>query len=227
MRRASRQRELQFHRRGGKRAGAGRPKARVGTWVAHVRRTRLVPTHPLHVTVRMVKGAPRLRRFDSFREIRRALVGARRAGFRICHFSVQANHIHLIVEAEDNLRLARGMQSFGIRVARRLNRIARRKGRLWNDRYHRVALETPSQVRAALGYVLHNWHKHGEARFARARLDPYSSAHAAIARGPAGAGDRPDTGDPPAAHACIVAPRTWLLRGGWRRGRPTANLGVR
>jgi len=220
MRRTPRQQELRFHR-GGKRAGAGRPKTRAGSWVAHTPRRRVVKTHPLHVTVRMVTGAPRLRRRDSFREIRRALLGARPSGFRICQFSVQSNHIHLIVEAEDRLRLARGMQSFGIRVAKRINRIARRKGRLWHDRYHHVALETPSQVRAALGYVLRNWRKHGEDRGARGDFDPFSSAATFRANVDAAHPPRPAaTGDPPAAHACVVAPRTWLLREGWRRGRP-------
>jgi putative transposase len=217
----ARQRNLSFHPRGGKRDGAGRPKTRPGSWVPHRRRRRIVRTHPLHVTVRMVSGAPRLRRFDSYREIRRALLGARRTGFRICQFSVQGNHIHLIVEADDRLRLARGMQSFGIRAAKRINRVARRKGRLWNDRYHHVALETPSQVRAALGYVLRNWEKHGQDGGAGG-LDPFSSARTFVAHPDP---RPPPTGDPPPGHACVASPRTWLLREGWRRGRKVASFG--
>src|SRR5215510_15936583 len=92
--RGGRQRAFVFRTWGGKREGAGRPKTRPGTWVEHTRRKRVDPRAPLHVTVRMNEGVARLRRRNSFRAIRRALAAARaRAGFRICQFSVQSNHM--------------------------------------------------------------------------------------------------------------------------------------
>jgi len=42
-------------------------------------------------------------------------------GFRIVQYSVQADHVHLIVEAENDAVLTNGMRSFAIRFARRVN----------------------------------------------------------------------------------------------------------
>jgi hypothetical protein len=105
-------------------------------------------------------------------------VTLRRHDFRICHASIQATHLHLIVEADDRMALARGMQGFEIACARRFNASIRRRGKLFWDRYHPVALRTPQQVRNAVSYCLNNWRRHREDRHAPAhvRLDPYSSA---------------------------------------------------
>jgi hypothetical protein len=58
-------------------------------------------------------------------------------------------------------------------VAKAVNRLLRRHGALWGDRYHARQLETPSEVRRALVFVLQNWKKHVPG--ARG-LDPRSSA---------------------------------------------------
>ena len=45
------------------------------------------------------------------RAVRRALHHVnQRAGFRVCEFSIQGNHYHLIIEATHRVALARGMQ---------------------------------------------------------------------------------------------------------------------
>ncbi len=85
--------------------------------------------------------------------------------FRICQFSVQADHLHLICEADDASALARGIKRFKQRVARGINRMLRRKGSVFFDRYHLELLRTPRQVRACLAYVLNNGRKHGEELF--------------------------------------------------------------
>jgi putative transposase len=59
-----------------------------------------------------------------------------REGFRIVHFSVQGNHLHLVVETHDEVRLARGLQGFAVWMARRLNAVMRRRGKVFADRYH-------------------------------------------------------------------------------------------
>jgi REP element-mobilizing transposase RayT len=57
-------------------------------------------------------------------------------GFRLVHYSVQGNHIHFLVEAEDKRALSRGMQGLTIRMARALNRVMNnRKGKVFSDRY--------------------------------------------------------------------------------------------
>jgi REP element-mobilizing transposase RayT len=55
---------------------------------------------PLHVTLRMAPHVYNLRSRRSFRVIAAALrIGGDRFNVRVIQFSVQGNHIHLVVEA--------------------------------------------------------------------------------------------------------------------------------
>jgi REP element-mobilizing transposase RayT len=131
--------------------------------VPHVTRAPQNRHEPLHVTVRLVAGLPRMRHRRGYQIVRRAVALANRFdGARICEISIQQNHLHLMVEANERAALTRTMRSFGITVAKQLNARCGRRGRVLDDRYHVVTLHTPAQVRAALLYVLGNWRKHGE-----------------------------------------------------------------
>lgn len=121
--------------------------------------------HPLHITLRAADGVPNLRGKQAFRALKRALQlantqGKHREHFRVTHYSVQGNHIHLIAEASSGLRLSRGVQGLSIRMARRLNLSLERSGRVFSERYHARALRTPREVRHALAYVLLNERRH-------------------------------------------------------------------
>ena len=94
--------------------------------------------------------------------MRTALAVSSHDGFRIIQFSVQDDHVHLIVEAEDRSVLSRGIQGVAIRVARAVNRVLGRRGAVWGDRYHARALTSPRVVRNAIVYVLMNFKKHGK-----------------------------------------------------------------
>lgn len=109
------------------------------------------------------------------RLLQRAIRDTRRDGFRVTHYSIQADHIHILVEAEDRTALSNGMRSLAVRIAMRVNSrvLGRRRGRVWGDRYHRRDLTSPSDVRNALVYVLANHRKHGEVDVGL--LDPCSS----------------------------------------------------
>jgi putative transposase len=199
------QQEL-FRSWGGKRKGAGR-KRKPGAGVSHVARPALAARFPVHVTVKVTGEVFNLRSRRSFRVIQRAFfAGNDRFGFRLNHFSVQGDHLHLIVEAEGAEALARGMQGLEVRIARGLNRMMGRKGRVFADRYHAHILRTPTEVKRALHYVLANHEKHATEwgkTFAPAYRDPYTSMAVAA------------TGPP-----LVVVPRTWLL------GRASQSLGI-
>ena len=169
---------------------------------------------PLHVTLRTDARMPNLRCETLNRTLERAFRTTRRPDFRIVEFSVQTNHLHLIVEATDNDACARGMKSFTVRANRLLNAATgRRRGRVWADRYHRRALKTPRQVRNALVYCLHNIKKHRGRKAASEgpHIDRYSSAR--WFEGWAERCERsPDDGPRPTPRA-----RTDLLRFMWRR----------
>ena len=160
----------------------------------------------MHVTLRA--GLRNLRTQQVARTLLGGLRDSNRDWFRIVHYSVQENHVHLIVEADDSATLASGVRGLMVRVARRVNRLLHRQGKFWADRWHGRDLEGPRQVRNALVYVLHNHKKH----VSGVSLDPLSSAPwfdgfaTAIPRGFRSVG-------PP----CVATAKTWLLRNGWRR----------
>ncbi len=195
---------MQFRGHGGLRAGAGRRRSKK-SGMPHLRRAELAARHPVHVTLRVGKGCWNLRSHRALRVLEPAFHAARdRFGFRLVHFSVQGNHLHLIVEAENRESLARGMKGLEVRLARALNRMMQRKGRVFGDRYHAHILKTPRETARAVRYVLMNFAHHARSwgeRVAATFIDPFSSMHyLAAAPGPA---------------APVAGPATWLLRVGW------------
>jgi REP element-mobilizing transposase RayT len=211
-RKASRQLELEMPCRwGGARRGAGR-KPRPGSGVRHRSRPDHKRRFPVHVTMKVVADVGSLTRKKSFAAVKGAIeAGIVREGFRVTDWTVQRDHLHLMVEADDRVRLSRGMQGLATRIARRLNQLLGRSGRVFADRYHMRELKTPREVRNALAYIHGNARRHGAVPDAwYAWLDPYSSA--AWFDGWAWWPAVKKTGPPPVAEA-----RTWLRREGWRR----------
>jgi hypothetical protein len=218
--------QQELFRHGGKRKGAGRPPkgSRAGT--THAARPAIDARYPLHIVLRLVPEVGSMRRREMYKAVRDAtVVAGARERIRIVHASVQASHLHLIVEAESKLALARGMQGFQISMARNINTVLggnklRRRGRVFADRYHLVVIRTPRQARHTISYVLSNWRKHHEDRHAETKawlIDPFSSAisfpdwqeredHDWMCRVPHHV-----------APLVVSQPRSWLLREGWRR----------
>ncbi len=85
-------------------------------------------------------------------------------GFRVTHFSVQGNHLHLVVEASGQAALAAGMKAFSIRLAKGMNRLMGRRGPVLEDRHHVHVLRTPAEVRRAIEYVTGNFESHARRR---------------------------------------------------------------
>jgi REP-associated tyrosine transposase len=176
---------MKFRTWGGKRKGAGRKPKGERAGVAHVEREVLKGRFPVHVTWRMEKGVWNLRSGRCFGAMKRAMyAGAVKNGFRLVHYAVMGNHVHLIVEAQDRVKLATGMQGMGVRVAKALNRVMGRSGRVIGDRYHAHILKTPAEVKRARHYLLTNARHH----YGHAHVDLFAS------------------------QVAVVAPRTWLMR---------------
>src|SRR5215468_6589523 len=176
-----------FKKRGGKRPGAGRPAKGPRAGAPHKKRPYLSARYPVHVTLRAVAAVGNLRRGRIYRAIREAtLTTARREDFRIVQLSIQHNHIHLLIEANDKRALAAGMQGFQISAAKHLNAAIskgkpgpRRRGTVFPDRYHAEIITSPTQARHALSYLMNNWRKHREDQVGPAstwKLDWFSSA---------------------------------------------------
>lgn len=230
--RAYRQGELPFRKTwGGRREGAGRrPRPEKLQSVPHSARPLHKAAHPVHLTLRArrVVGAS-LRTQSLFPVVREAIRATNRVdqgrAFRIVHFSVQTNHIHLIVEAADKNALRRGAAGLAVRAARAINRALGRRGGVWAERYHTLFMMTPRHVRNTIIYVLFNIKKH---QTGFAGFDGCSSAQwfdgfqqRPVRDGPA-AEERlchgpPSGGGARAGDAVVARPGTWLLSVGWRR----------
>ena len=161
MARRSVQLEMKFRSHGGARKGAGRKPTSARPPVHHVKRPKVPKGRPAHVTVRVQRDVPSLRSRRFIREFQSRLrKGCERGEFRVCHYSIQRDHVHLVVEAAGKEALGRGMKSVGIRLARTVNRVFGRSGAVLFGRYHLRVLRTPREVRHALAYVLLNARKH-------------------------------------------------------------------
>lgn len=204
------QNTLEYPEWGGARPGAGRKRSSQLARVEHTNRPRISKHVPVHVTLRLKAGLPTLRQGRSHRVLLDALaIASDRGGLRIVHYSAMSNHVHLVCEAEDARSLSRGMQGLCVRIAHGFNRLWKRAGRVFDDRYHARPLKSPREVRNALAYVLLNARHHGIHN--PGGIDPYSSCSwfdGWSRRSPAFAA---------ALRSCPLArARSWLMVAGWR-----------
>ena len=211
-----------FTTRGGKRKRAGRPRKGFRASEKHETRPPLRAREPVHVILRVERELGGLRRGRAYQAFRRALQTAlKRLDFRVVQISLQREHVHLVVEANDERALAKGMQGLQIAAARYLNAVVwhergvRRKGRVFVDRYHARILRTPTEVRNVLNYVMNNWrHHHEDEGFESQFWDvDYLSSAPSFPHWREGAPALP----PWYERLPTSLPDSWLLRVGWMR----------
>ena len=190
----------------------GRPRKAVPSphAVTHQARPELAKKQVLHLTLKLRRGLPSLRRHKAFAALTRSFYSYSHGdGFRLVHFSVQHDHVHLIAEADSKAALTAGMQRLNVSLARRLNFVWRAlrgwTGRLFKERYHMHILRKPLEVRNALLYVVRNADKHGSVSH-NAR-DPFSSA-------PYFDGFASGCAHKTPAHL-LASATAWLLTSGW------------
>lgn len=159
----------------------GRPRKK-DAGVSHGARPGLRRLCPMHITVKLRDDLPPMRTPEVWELVNRVIGEMHRAQkLRVIEFTVQGDHLHLICEAAAKGVVSSGMISLNTRLAKGLNRLWDRKGPVKADRYHRVDLTTPTQVRNALRYVLGNSFKHQDGlqsfvgRGGKLKADPYSS----------------------------------------------------
>lgn len=150
--------------KGGRRPGSGRKRIH-SVGVAHRKREKVSAQHPIHINFK-VKAF--IKNKTCLKILKRAIKNARSHGLRVIHFSLQSNHVHLLIEATDNAILTRGMRSLTITFAKGVN-----KGRIQMERYHTHILKTLRETRNAFHYVVLNEAKHAQLK--RAYVDRYSS----------------------------------------------------
>ncbi len=203
--------------RGGARPGAGRPRKQGSE--SHRRRPTVSAAIPQHVSLRVAAGVWNLRADRCFRPVRRALAAAQRPAFRIVHYSVQGNHVHLLVEAADRGALSTGLRSIAVGLAKALQRVMGRRGRVLASRTHARPLHTPTEVKNALRYVLLNHARHFPEGYTRGLWVDECSTAPWFADWAALGVSQPRARSRPPAERVDAPPRSWLLSAGYRRGR--------
>jgi REP element-mobilizing transposase RayT len=204
--------------RGGARKGAGRKPTGLKAGVDHRERAALASRYPVHITVKLREHLPRLRQKAEYGVLRTAFArGCNRnlAGtFRLCHYAILNDHLHLLVEAQSRLALSRGLQGLLIRIARALNKLWRRKGRVFADRYHDHVLRSLREVRNALRYLFGNGKKH--AREGREVSVPQAMDVFTSAPWFDGFRERIEVVGIEAVVRPVTDSKTWMLSIGWR-----------
>src|SRR5688572_11017593 len=124
--------------RGGSKAAVrrkpGRPRGR--TTVERSARPAVAPGQTLRVTLKLREGGPDLTKARAQAALKEAFeLGRNQFGFRLRRWQVKDNVIQILCTAEDRRALSRGLQGLSIRIARNVNRVTRRTGKLFADRY--------------------------------------------------------------------------------------------
>ncbi len=219
--RAPKQFKFNFKTHGGNRKGAGRKKC-LKNELPHTMRPRVDAKTPCHSTVKLRPERPGLRTTKFCKSLLAAIRRAKRYGLFVQHFAIERNHLHLIVEAESNAALTKGMASLLASITWALRKIFRFYGALFVSRYHISKITTPTEMRNTLKYVLFNHEKHvRQPRFADVfstifvfdRIDELASVRSIA--------------PPPwlsELRESVASARSWLQAVGWRRAKGKSAL---
>ena len=163
--------------------------------IPHSPRPSVSDSHGVHVTVKLKGGIPNLRQKHVIEALERCFCKAKdRFEFELTAYTVMSNHLHFLVYVRSNQALRRGMQGLNIRIARTINRLFNREGKVFADRFHARVIRGWNAIRKALRYVVQNARKH-QVSIPSGQWDRYSSGHYRHAR-------TTKTKDMPILHAC-------------------------
>ena len=80
----------------------------------------------------------------------------RETRFHLLAFVIMPYHIHIVIALPSRVSLSRVMRLIKGRFANRYNRMHRRRGCVWQERYHEQALRGERALMAAIEYVYAN-----------------------------------------------------------------------
>lgn len=150
---------------------AGRPSI-IDIGIRHISRERLKGPTALHLTIKVKENKADIKNKRILKALHHAIKRARLKKLRVIHYTLEYNHIHLLVEASDNGILHKGMQALGISLSKAVNKISQLKGGVYKHRYHFRKINSRRELKNALHYIFRNGMKH---KRSRSMLDPYNS----------------------------------------------------
>lgn len=150
---------------------AGRP-AKVDRGIRHISREKIAKLTALHLTIKVRANKADIKNKRLLKALHHAIKRARLKGLRVIHYTLEYNHVHLLVEARNNKVLHQGMQAFGISFSKAVNRIKAVCGHVYKHRYYLRKLSSRKDVKIVMHYIFRNGVKH---KRALSIFDPYNS----------------------------------------------------
>ena len=150
---------------------AGRP-AKVDKGIRHTKRLTFTKPSAFHLTIKVKDNKADIKNKRILKCLHHAIKRARFQGLRILHYTLEYNHVHLVIESTHHSELHKGMQAFGISFAKQINKYKRLKGTVYKHRYHQRILKTKREFKHAILYVFRNGIKH---KRATSKIDPFNS----------------------------------------------------
>lgn len=145
--------------------------------IRHRARLEITRNTSLHLTVKILKEKSRLRTKALLQILKRAIQRGRVQGLRIHHYTLEHDHVHLIVEARNNYELGKGMQAFGVCFAKGINKCKSLKGAAYKHRYHLRKINSARDLKTVMRYVFNNSKKH---RNSLTMVHPFNSITAEL-----------------------------------------------
>lgn len=154
--------------------GAGRP-AKNDPGIRHTKRPRIRRPSSLHLTVKIKKERAAIKNKTVLRILKKAIQNARAQGLRVIHYTLEYDHVHLLIEADNNTTLGKGMKSFGVTLAKALNRLRSHAGGVYKHRYHFKHITGTRQLKNVMNYIFLNGVKH---KTSKHKINPFNSLRA-------------------------------------------------
>lgn len=154
--------------------GAGRP-AKHDAGIRHTSKPLIKNPTSLHLTIKVKAIKADIKNKIILHMLKRAILNARRQGLKVIHFSLEYDHIHLLIEADNNQTLGKGMKAFGVTIAKKINKFRGLMGAVYKHRYHFRRIESSKQLKNVMKYIFSNGVKHGTAK---SLISPYNSLRA-------------------------------------------------
>jgi REP element-mobilizing transposase RayT len=150
---------------------AGRP-AKVDIGIRHISREKISKPSALHLTIKVRENKADIKNKRILKALHHAIKRARLQNMKVLHYTLEYNHLHILVEVSNNKILHKGMQALGISLSKAINKIKNLKGTVYKHRYHFRKLNSRREMKNALLYIFKNGMKH---KRACSLIDPYNS----------------------------------------------------
>jgi REP element-mobilizing transposase RayT len=131
----------------------------------------------MHLTIKVEKRKAGLKNKSILKVLKRAILKGRSSGLRIIHFTLEYDHVHLLVESDCKIKLGRGMMRFGVTLAKGINKFQKGSGQVYKHRYHQRFINSGRDLKNVLNYIFKNGLKH---KTASTLVNPFNSIRAEV-----------------------------------------------